>query len=68
MLNSARKQANALDRDSQPVTPENKSQPAERRECWFQDVLEDDEVREALALRHAQEKAKTTINRTATLL
>jgi hypothetical protein len=58
MLNSARKQANAINQDSQPTTSENKRKPAERRRRWFQDVLEDDEVREALALRHAQEKAK----------
>ena len=51
---SARKETKSV--DSHPVTAKNEKQAAERR--WFLDILEDDEVREALALRRAQEKTQ----------
>jgi isopentenyldiphosphate isomerase len=52
---SAGKQANSV--DSHPVTPKSQEQVAERRRR-IEDALEDDEVREALSLLHAQKKAK----------
>ncbi len=54
--NSARKQAKGA--ESHPVTPKNERQAPERRRRWIENALEDDEVYEALSLRHAQEKAK----------
>lgn len=54
--NSACKQAKGA--DPHPVTPKNEKQAPERRR-WIENALEDDEVHEALSLRHAQEKAKS---------
>ncbi len=52
--NSAERQPNAI--GSHPVSPENERQTAERR--WFEDALEDDEVREALTSLHAERQTR----------
>ena len=50
----AKRQPDAI--GSHPVSPENGKQAAERRR--LKDALEDDEVYEALAARHAETQAK----------
>jgi hypothetical protein len=55
--NSVCKQAKGA--GSHPVAPKNEKQAPEQRRRWIENALEDDEVHEALSLRHAQKKAKS---------